>query len=93
MFCNNSKFIFNIWLMGWEQEEFGGGLQNQAEDTVTLSCPKALLQVIPESSFSKWGFNCLANAEKTWDAEKCLLHQDTCEAAVGFLRLCSPCQV
>lgn len=55
MFCNKSKFVFNIWLMGWGQEEFAGGLQNQAKDTVTLSYPDKVTatKVTPESSFSQ----------------------------------------
>lgn len=70
--------------MGWGQEEFPGGLKNQAKERISA------MKVITEKwFFSKRGVTLSARREKNLYAKKCLLHQGTCKVAISFMRILS----
>lgn len=81
--------FFSIHLMGWGQEEFPGEIKQRHGDTVLPRQCHCYEKYYRKSIFQ----DCLANVEKTSDAEKCLSHQGTCEAAIGFMRIFSTCQM
>lgn len=79
-----NEFILNIWLMGWGQEEFPGGLQNQAQGTGTLSGQtRSLLgELFQKVVFPSDASDCLAERRKP------RMLRSTCNTrALGLLML------
>lgn len=73
--------------MGWGQEGIPWWSAKSGRGHSDTALPGVIaMALIPESFSSSEARDWLANAEKTLDAKQRLLHQGTCEAALGFMR-------